>query len=80
MVGDTQHTDVIRHIAAVQAGNNDVIVQIAKADIITTAVGPQVLAKIAATIARGLQLRFEQVTMRQLILLLVKTWSAVLAS
>ena len=45
-------TDVIRHIAAVQAGNNDVIVQIAKADIITTAVGPQVLAKIAATIAK----------------------------
>lgn len=60
VVGDTQHTDVIRHIAAVQAGSNDVIVQIAKADIITTAVGPQVLAKIAATIARGLQLRFEQ--------------------
>ena len=60
VVGDTQHTDVIRHIAAVQAGSDDVIVQIAKADIITTAVGPQVLAKIAATIARGLQLRFEQ--------------------
>ncbi|MFB0975881.1 MAG: mannitol-1-phosphate 5-dehydrogenase, partial [Tolumonas sp.] len=54
------HTDVIRHIAAVQANSDDVISQIVKADIITTAVGPQVLAKIAATIAKGLQLRFEQ--------------------
>ena len=60
VVGDTQHTDVIRHIAAVQANSDDVINQIIKADIITTAVGPQVLAKIAATIAKGLQLRFEQ--------------------
>ena len=60
VVGDAQHTDVIRHIAAVQANSDDVINQIIKADIITTAVGPQVLAKIAATIAKGLQLRFEQ--------------------
>ncbi len=58
VVGDNQHTDVIRHIAAVQANSDDVINQIIKADIITTAVGPQVLAKIAATIARGLQLRW----------------------
>lgn len=60
VVGDTQHTDKIQHIAAVHANSEDVVGQIIKADIITTAVGPQVLPKIAATIAKGLQLRFEQ--------------------
>ncbi len=60
VVGDAQHTDVIRHIAAVHAASDDVVTQIQKSDIITTAVGPNVLPKIAATIAKGLVLRFEQ--------------------
>ncbi len=66
VVGDAQHTDVISNIAAVSAMSDDVVQQIAQSDMITTAVGPQVLPKIAATIARGLQIRFDTGTARPL--------------
>lgn len=61
VVGDTQQNDMIRNISAVNAANSDdVVAQILDVDMITTAVGPNILPKIAATIAKGLVLRFEK--------------------
>ncbi len=66
VVGDDQHTDVISNISAVSAMSDDVVQKIAESDMITTAVGPQVLPRIAATIARGLQIRFDAGTVTPL--------------
>lgn len=60
VVGDAQQNDIIRNISAVHAASEEVIEQIVDVDMITTAVGPNVLPKIAATIAKGLVLRFEK--------------------
>ncbi|WP_459782759.1 mannitol dehydrogenase family protein, partial [Photobacterium sp. R1] len=49
----------VSHITAVNAAGQDVINQIVHTDLITTAVGPAVLDKIASTIASGLAKRFE---------------------
>ncbi|GAA4500820.1 mannitol-1-phosphate 5-dehydrogenase [Pseudaeromonas paramecii] len=60
VVGAQHQIDVINRIVAVDANSEAVIDQIRHADLITTAVGPQVLEKIASTLARGLQLRFDE--------------------
>ncbi|QUJ67649.1 mannitol-1-phosphate 5-dehydrogenase [Photobacterium sp. GJ3] len=59
VVGNDCHLDTVSHITAVNAAGPDVIEQIAHTDLITTAVGPAVLDKIAKTIADGLTKRFE---------------------
>ncbi|MBV7300313.1 mannitol-1-phosphate 5-dehydrogenase [Enterovibrio paralichthyis] len=60
VVGTESTVDEVRHISAVNALSEDVIERIATTDLVTTAVGPNVLDKIARTIAQGLQKRFEQ--------------------
>jgi len=60
VVGEEHQVDVIAGIRAVDATSPAVVDEIRQADLITTAVGPQVLEKIAGTLAKGLQLRFEQ--------------------
>ncbi|MGB7995640.1 MAG: mannitol-1-phosphate 5-dehydrogenase [Photobacterium halotolerans] len=59
VVGNDCHLDTVSHITAVNAAGPDVINQIVHTDLITTAVGPAVLDKIASTIASGLAKRFE---------------------
>lgn len=59
VVGNDCHLDTVSHITAVNAAGQDVINQIVHTDLITTAVGPAVLDKIASTIASGLAKRFE---------------------
>ncbi|KKC98348.1 mannitol-1-phosphate 5-dehydrogenase [Photobacterium halotolerans] len=59
VVGNDCHLDTVSHITAVNAAGQDVINQIVQTDLITTAVGPAVLDKIASTIASGLAKRFE---------------------
>lgn len=58
VVGDHHQIDVVNKIVAVRADSDDLIERIRTADLITTAVGPNILDKIAGTIAKGLQLRF----------------------
>lgn len=59
VVGTQHQVDTVSNVSAVNATSSDVLEQIRKADMITTAVGPQVLDKIAGTLAEGLRLRFE---------------------
>ncbi|NGN99822.1 mannitol-1-phosphate 5-dehydrogenase [Grimontia sp. S25] len=60
VVGKDSKIDVVKHITAVNSMSKDVVDQIANTDMVTTAVGANVLDKIARTIAEGLVKRFEQ--------------------
>ncbi|HFZ8993638.1 TPA: mannitol-1-phosphate 5-dehydrogenase [Citrobacter freundii] len=54
IVGENARVEQVNRISAIHSNSPDAIQQIANADIITTAVGPQVLSKIANTLAQGL--------------------------
>ncbi len=51
--------DTIQNISAMHSLDEDLIKEIAKADIITTAIGASVLTKIASTIAKGIAFRMQ---------------------
>jgi mannitol-1-phosphate 5-dehydrogenase len=59
IVGENQVSEKVSNVTAVNSAGSDVIDIIAQVDLITTAVGPQILAKIAPTIAQGLITRAE---------------------
>ncbi|MGL5701313.1 MAG: mannitol-1-phosphate 5-dehydrogenase, partial [Kluyvera sp.] len=54
VVGENARIEQVNRVSAINSNSSDAIQQIAQADIITTAVGPQVLGKIAHTLAQGL--------------------------
>ncbi|MGC9403010.1 mannitol-1-phosphate 5-dehydrogenase [Vibrio genomosp. F10 str. 9ZC157] len=58
VVGSKCQTDTVTHVTAVNSASEDVIDQIVKTDLVTTAVGPNVLDIIAKTIAKGIEKRF----------------------
>ncbi|MEB6334661.1 mannitol-1-phosphate 5-dehydrogenase [Serratia rhizosphaerae] len=60
VVGEQERTETVNNVNAVNSGSDDAVALIADADIVTTAVGPQILAKIAGTIAKGLSERRRQ--------------------
>eukprot|EP01053_Blabericola_migrator_P006530 Blabericola_migrator_1__6529@NODE_3293_length_1882_cov_1417_264463_g2056_i0_p1_GENE_NODE_3293_length_1882_cov_1417_264463_g2056_i0NODE_3293_length_1882_cov_1417_264463_g2056_i0_p1_ORF_typecomplete_len393_score80_02Mannitol_dh_C/PF08125_13/4_7e43Mannitol_dh/PF01232_23/2_8e12Mannitol_dh/PF01232_23/6_1e03F420_oxidored/PF03807_17/0_0031F420_oxidored/PF03807_17/3_5e03UDPG_MGDP_dh_N/PF03721_14/0_0011Sacchrp_dh_NADP/PF03435_18/0_062Sacchrp_dh_NADP/PF03435_18/1_2e033HCDH_N/PF02737_18/0_313HCDH_N/PF02737 len=57
VVGESEHDDVVTISDAVFSNTDDVIDVMAQADLITTAVGPRILERIAPTIAKGLKER-----------------------
>lgn len=57
IVGETQTIEWVENVDAVLSQSEECVLLIAQVDLITTAVGPQVLAKIAKTIANGLERR-----------------------
>lgn len=59
IAGETTETQVVRNVSALhsQHQRHEIIDQIARADLVTTAVGPNVLPLISQTIAEGLQKR-----------------------
>lgn len=59
VVGEQARVEQVSHIRAINSNSPDAIQQIAQADMITTAVGPQVLSKIASTLAQGLIARHD---------------------
>lgn len=59
VVGTECQVDTVTHVTAVNSASQDVIEQIIHTDLVTTAVGPNVLDIIAKTIAIGLTHRFE---------------------
>lgn len=60
VVGEQTRTERVSHVTAVNSNSAAAIARIAEADIVTTAVGPQILGKIASTIAKGvIQRRLE---------------------
>ena len=59
VVGTECQIETVTHVTAVNSASEDVIERIAKTDLVTTAVGPNVLDIIAKTIATGITKRFE---------------------
>lgn len=59
VVGSECQIDTVTHVTAVNSTSDDVIERIVHTDLVTTAVGPNVLNIIAKTIAKGLTKRFE---------------------
>ncbi|EIA1340649.1 mannitol-1-phosphate 5-dehydrogenase [Vibrio parahaemolyticus] len=59
VVGTECQIDTVTHVTAVNSASEDVIDRIVKTDLVTTAVGPNVLDIIAKTIAKGIAKRFE---------------------
>lgn len=58
IVGEREITETVSNVNAIYATDPAVIDLIAQVDLITTAVGPQVLAKIANTVSQGLIKRY----------------------
>ncbi|WP_172562661.1 mannitol-1-phosphate 5-dehydrogenase [Vibrio furnissii] len=59
VVGTECQIDTVTHVTAVNSASEDVIDRIVNTDLVTTAVGPNVLDIIAKTIAQGIAKRFE---------------------
>ncbi|WPM84905.1 mannitol-1-phosphate 5-dehydrogenase [Apirhabdus apintestini] len=57
VVGEQEQVDTVSDVNAVSSIGDDVVALIAEVDLITTAVGPVVLERIAPTIAKGLEKR-----------------------
>lgn len=57
IVGSGSRREEVTGVTAVSSVGDDIVARIASADLVTTAVGPAVLPKIAPTIARGLEAR-----------------------
>ncbi len=57
IVGSGSRREEVTGVTAVSSIGDDIVALIASADLVTTAVGPAVLPKIAPTIARGLEAR-----------------------
>lgn len=57
IVGSSSRREEVTNVTAVSSIGDDIVALIASADLVTTAVGPAVLPKIAPTIARGLEAR-----------------------
>ncbi|HEI8868830.1 mannitol-1-phosphate 5-dehydrogenase [Serratia sp. AKBS12] len=60
VVGEQARVEPVINVNAVNSGSDQVLALIAEVDLITTAVGPQVLERIAGTLARGLITRQQQ--------------------
>ncbi|MFC3393422.1 mannitol-1-phosphate 5-dehydrogenase [Brenneria rubrifaciens] len=54
IVGEQTRLDTVSNVSAVHSGSQEAAALIAGADLVTTAVGPQILEKIAETLAQGL--------------------------
>lgn len=60
VVGENSKVEQVNNIRAVHSNSPDAVRHISEADVITTAVGPQILEKIANTLAKGLIERHAQ--------------------
>ncbi|ELY3774292.1 mannitol-1-phosphate 5-dehydrogenase [Cronobacter dublinensis] len=60
VVGEHEQIDTVSGVDAVNSTSDDVVTLIAQVDLVTTAVGPVVLERIAPAIAKGLALRKAQ--------------------
>lgn len=60
VVGEQSTTEIVKNVDAINSTSPDVVDYIAKVDLVTTAVGPQILARIASTVAQGIVQRHKQ--------------------
>ncbi|MCX8958401.1 mannitol-1-phosphate 5-dehydrogenase [Erwinia psidii] len=66
VVGEQTQVDMVRGVNAVNSASDEIIAPIAEVDIVTTAVGPQILERIATGIAKGLIGRYDAANPRPL--------------
>ncbi|WP_410012974.1 mannitol-1-phosphate 5-dehydrogenase [Sodalis sp. C49] len=59
VVGEQSHVETVRGVSAVNSTGAEVVALIADVDLVTTAVGPQILERIAGTVAKGLIARHD---------------------
>ncbi|MEG3133541.1 mannitol-1-phosphate 5-dehydrogenase [Rouxiella sp. T17] len=60
VVGEQKIIETVKNVNAVNSAGQDAINLIAQVDLVTTAVGPTILEKIAPNVAKGLVLRHQQ--------------------
>jgi len=66
VVGEQAQVETVTGVSAVNSTSDDIIDLVAEVDIVTTAVGPQILERIAGSIARGLAKRSDSANSRPL--------------
>lgn len=66
VVGEQAQVEIVKGVNAVNSTSDDIITLIAEVDIVTTAVGPQILERIAGGIAKGLAKRSDSGNVRPL--------------
>ncbi|NDL64684.1 mannitol-1-phosphate 5-dehydrogenase [Acerihabitans arboris] len=59
VVGEQSHVEQVSGVSAVNSTGGEVVALIAGVDLVTTAVGPQILERIAGTVAKGLIARHD---------------------
>lgn len=60
IVGEQSKTEIVRNVDAINSTSTQVMDYIAKVDLVTTAVGPQILSRIAENVAQGIMVRHQQ--------------------
>ncbi|MBD8164993.1 mannitol-1-phosphate 5-dehydrogenase [Erwinia persicina] len=66
VVGEQAQVEIVKGVNAVNSTSDDIVALVAEVDIVTTAVGPQILERIAASIAKGLAKRSDSANTRPL--------------
>ena len=66
VVGEQAQIEIVKGVNAVNSTSDDIVALVAEVDIVTTAVGPQILERIAAGIAKGLAQRSDSANSRPL--------------
>jgi len=59
VVGEQAKVEIVKGVSAVNSTSDDIIALVADVDLVTTAVGPQILERIAGSVAKGLAKRQE---------------------
>ncbi|WP_392566929.1 mannitol-1-phosphate 5-dehydrogenase [Utexia brackfieldae] len=60
VVGEHSTTEIVKNVDAISSLSDDVLTKISEVDLITTAVGPQILPRIAGSVAKGLTARCDK--------------------
>lgn len=66
VVGEHSVTEIVKNVDAISSLSDDVFAKISEVDLVTTAVGPQILPRIAGSVAKGLIARFDNKNTRPL--------------
>ncbi len=66
VVGENAKVEIVKGVSSVNSTSEDIIALIVEVDIVTTAVGPQILERIAGSVARGLAKRSDSGNTRPL--------------
>lgn len=66
VVGEHARLEIVKGVSAVNSTSDEIIALIAEVDIVTTAVGPQILERIAGSVAQGLVRRSDSGNLRPL--------------